>query len=103
MNSAILIAIFSFNHGVIDVNYPMGIAPWVLSAKHVQPGKISAIFKEKVLVSPKCTWSSVNTDSKAVSSITYYPDSKIDISVFEKHGKKNLNKDVPFILSCKEN
>jgi hypothetical protein len=102
MSSAILIAILSFSHGKYDVSYPMGISPWINSINHVSTGKSDLVFKNKVFGDPKCSWSSLNTDSRAVTAITYYSNEKIAISTFEKKGKKNLNKDIPFILSCRE-
>lgn len=102
MHAAILIAILSFNHGKSELTYPMGISPWINTSTHVVAGQTILMFKDNVFNSPKCTWTSLDTDSKAVSSITYHSSKKVEVIVFEKKGKKNINKDLPFIFSCRE-
>jgi hypothetical protein len=103
MNTAILIAIIGFHQNKIQIDYPMGVSPWISHSVREKAGLIDFSIKNTVFNSPKCTFSALNTDTNAASLFTYYSKTKIGVAMFEKHGKKSLNKDIPFILSCHEN
>ncbi len=106
MEWTVLLAVIAFKTSTYEVqHYPMQVSPWVQRIEYDKKakGQLKVYFKHNTFSQvPKCRWSSLDTNSKAVGTVTYFSAEEIGIVFFEKDKKgKDQPKDISFILSCR--